>query len=60
MVGPGPVFLRGHRARGRPDPISSAVVGGPLSLRDAFFSLGYQKTYGLAGYGQLSYELVTG
>ncbi|MEA3182121.1 MAG: iron complex outerrane recepter protein [Gammaproteobacteria bacterium] len=41
-------------------PISSAVTGGPLSLRDAFFSLGYQKTYGLAGYGQLSYELVDG
>jgi len=41
-------------------PISSAVVGGPLSLRDAFFSLGFQKTYGAAGYGQLSYELVDG
>ena len=41
-------------------PISSAVTGGPLSLRDAFFSLGFQKTYGVAGYGQLSYELLDG
>jgi iron complex outermembrane recepter protein len=41
-------------------PISSAVLGGPLSLRDAFFSLGFQKTYGAAGYGQVSYELIDG
>lgn len=42
-------------------PISSAAIGGPLnSVRDAFYALGFQKTYGLAGYGQLSYEIVDG
>jgi iron complex outermembrane receptor protein len=42
-------------------PISSAAIGGPLNpVRDAFFAVGFQKTYGLAAYGQLSYELVDG
>ena len=41
-------------------PISSAIMGGPLSLRDAFRSQGYQKTVGLAAYAQLSYEFFDG
>lgn len=42
-------------------PISSAAIGGPLnSVRDAFYALGFQKTHGLAAYGQLSYEILDG
>lgn len=59
LVG-GQYFYENISPAGAQIPLSLAVRGGPLVLRDGFYSQGYQKTYGLAGYFQLSYEIVDG
>jgi iron complex outermembrane receptor protein len=59
LVG-GQYFYEDLGPAGAQIPISTAVSGGPLSLRDAFYSQGFQKTYGIAAYGQLGYEVLDG
>lgn len=59
LVG-GQYFYENIGPSGSEIPISSAVQGGALSLRDAFYAVGYQKTYGLAAYAQLTYEIADG
>lgn len=54
LVG-GQYFYENIGPAGAQIPINSVVTGGAFSLRDAFYSQGFQKTHGLAGYAQLTY-----
>lgn len=56
----GQYFYENIDPAGAQIPLSLAVRGGPLELKDGFRSEGVQKTYGLAGYAQLSYEILNG
>jgi iron complex outermembrane recepter protein len=62
LVG-GQYFYEDIGPAGSEIPISpTAPLGGATvrPLADAFYALGFQKTYGLAGYAQFSYEITDG